>query len=335
MKSGNFHAAMKAFHHLRNLLAALLLTGLLPLSVQAHESRPAYLVLTQESGDHWLVSFKQPQIQGSWLNLGVTTNCEAGQVTSHADMSALEQQFRITCTSGQLDEIRITNLDRTLTDAMVTVTRLNGDTSNHLVKPTEPILRLSGPAPSVPAYLLLGIEHLLFGLDHVLFILALMYIIRSLPMLLATITGFTVAHSVTLGLSATGMITIPNAPVEALIAMSIVLVVREHLLPVKSTLSHQPWLLALAFGLLHGLGFAGALAETGLPENGQLMALFLFNVGIEAGQLLIVLIALGVANAVRRSGWQISRAVEITPLWLTGCIAMFWFIQRSASIISG
>jgi hypothetical protein len=147
------------------------------------------------------------------------------------------------------------------------------------------------------------------------------------------ITSFTVAHSITLGLSAFDVMTLSQAPVEALIALSIVLLAWESLRREKGAISHNPWLVAFVFGLLHGLGFAGALAELGLPQTSELAALFLFNVGIEFGQLLIVATALGLVYLLHHSIWQFNAQLAKIPIYLAGSMASYWVIDRTLQIV--
>ena len=153
-------------------------------------------------------------------------------------------------------------------------------------------------------YLTLGVDHILGGVDHLLFVLALLLLVRGSTLLFKTITAFTVAHSLTLALAALGVLNVPGAPVEAVIALSILFlaceIVRTRGGEIGLT-ARYPWVVAFTFGLLHGLGFAGALAEVGLPETAIPLALLFFNVGVEVGQLLFVVAALVVVGLIRRS----------------------------------
>lgn len=186
-------------------------------------------------------------------------------------------------------------------------------------------------------YTKLGIEHILEGVDHLLFVLALMIVVRDGWRLVATITAFTVAHSVTLGLATLGFIRLPSAPVEAAIALSIVFLCVEivHETRGQRGLTYsQPWIVAFAFGLLHGLGFAGALAEIGLPPAEIPVALLFFNVGVELGQLAFVALVLSLLWALSRlwSSWP--QWVRLAPTYGIGTIACYWFLERSFGILS-
>ncbi|MEO2176783.1 MAG: HupE/UreJ family protein, partial [bacterium] len=198
----------------------------------------------------------------------------------------------------------------------------------YLISSNDIVLELDAAEPAIPVYLLLGIEHLLLGIDHVLFVLVLLTIVSGWKNLLKVVTSFTVAHSMTLGLSALGIVTVSQAPVEAMIALSIVLLAWESLKGKTGLVNRTPWLVAFAFGLLHGLGFASALAEIGLPQFGALVALLLFNIGIELGQLIVIGIALGGAFLYRRLPWNLDYQVAATGLYLIGGVATYWAIDR-------
>jgi hypothetical protein len=301
--------------------------------VMAHEVRPALLQLTEMEGQKWAAVFKQPQVQSRYLNLKVITNCAAGDVESVLGGSALQESFVLTC-SEALNFVEIEGLGRSLIDTMVTIEMLGGQKQSHLISSIGPTLELKGEGPAVPVFLLLGVEHLLFGVDHVLFILVLLYVVSGWVNLVKVITSFTLAHSITLGLAAFQIITIQQAPVEALIAFSIVLVAWESLRDSPGLIGHQPWLVAFMFGLLHGLGFAGALVDIGLPVESAIGALFLFNVGIEIGQLLIVALALGFVAVVQKSNIQLGVQARSLPLYFAGSIASFWFFDRTAQIFT-
>jgi hydrogenase/urease accessory protein HupE len=188
----------------------------------------------------------------------------------------------------------------------------------------------------VRTYTLLGIEHILTGFDHLLFVLALILIVRGTRRLLVTITAFTIAHSITLALATLGVVHIPGPPVEATIALSIVFVAAEILRlrqGRESLASRKPWIVAFTFGLLHGLGFAGALAEVGLPQKSIPLALLFFNVGVEIGQLLFISAVFALTAAARRA-WR----GRPTPAWggalasyVIGGMASFWLVERIAA----
>ena len=179
--------------------------------------------------------------------------------------------------------------------------------------------------------MVLGIEHIWGGVDHLLFVLALLLIVKGLRRVILTITAFTVAHSITLAAATLGYVHVPGAPVEAAIALSIVFVAAEivHGLQGRPGLTARaPWIVAFTFGLLHGFGFAGALAEVGLPQHAIPVALLFFNVGVELGQLLFVGAVALVVRALGEARMTWPRWSEAVPAYAIGTVAMFWVIQR-------
>ncbi len=179
-------------------------------------------------------------------------------------------------------------------------------------------------------YCVIGVEHILLGPDHLLFVLGLLLLVGSGRSLIAAITAFTIAHSVTLALAVFGLVTLKTAPMEACIALSIVMLARETLTE-SNTLSKQfPWVVAFGFGLLHGLGFAGALSEVGLPEDRIPLALVSFNVGVELGQLLFVWVIWQCGKIARRKGAEWGRLVRTCTAYGMGSIGIFWVFDRMA-----
>jgi len=234
--------------------------------------------------------------------------------------------------------IEFAGLQATITDVLVRVQLLDGTHSTTLVHPSQPWIDVTtsrGPLAVAGAYLLHGIEHILFGFDHLLFVLGLILIVGSTRMLLLTVTGFTVAHSITLSLATFGVLHVPAPPVEACIALSILLLASEIVRRQwgePSLTASFPWAVAFAFGLLHGLGFASALIDIGLPQGDVPLALFTFNVGVEVGQLAFIATVLGVMQLARQV--QISTIAEFqlrtVAAYGVGTVAAFWFVERLA-----
>lgn len=184
-------------------------------------------------------------------------------------------------------------------------------------------------------YTLIGIEHILFGVDHLLFVVSLLLIVRGPWMLLKTITAFTLAHSLTLALATLGLVHVPAAPVEACIALSIVIVAAEGLRrTAHGATFHRPWAVAFAFGLLHGFGFAGAVSGLGLPTSEILVALLFFNIGVQAGQIAFVATVLGVFHFVSHRMDALPRWTKAIPGYAIGCIAMLWLFERCATMLA-
>jgi len=318
-------------------LACVLVLPLIAVDASADEMRPSLLRLTQSGNQQWNLSFKQPQINGRFLNLKVKTNCVAGAVTPLVSDTALQENYALTCGPEGLSRIQIDGLERTLVDTMVTILASNGQETNHLISSSQPVLFVGESAPAVPVYVILGVEHLIFGIDHVLFVLVLLYVVRGWKNLLKVITSFTVAHSITLGLSSLQIMTLAQAPVEALISLSIVFLAAEAIRKDKGYMTRAPWVVSALFGLLHGLGFAGALAEIGLPKESAVVALLLFNVGIEIGQLAVVAGALASVALLNRlvildSNQALTYTVMKVPLYCAGCVAGYWFVERVLTI---
>jgi len=194
-------------------------------------------------------------------------------------------------------------------------------------------------------YLGLGVEHILLGIDHLLFVLALLFLVGNWPRLIGTVTAFTLAHSLTLAAATLGWIRVPPAPVEAVIALSIVFVAAEilHTRQGRGGLAaRMPWVVAFVFGLLHGLGFASALRDIGLPEHAIPLALAFFNVGVELGQLLFIAGVFGLLWLIRPVGhsvsgpgtsWGQSERLSVPTAYVVGTVAMFWVFERTYSFL--
>jgi hypothetical protein len=221
-----------------------------------------------------------------------------------------------------------------VTDVIVRVERQDGTSQVERLLPQDPQFIVQGPTGTAQvawSYLVLGVEHILGGVDHLLFVLVLLLIVRGGRRIVATITAFTLAHSLTLVAATLGWVRVPGPPVEAMIALSIVFVAAEvvHGLRGRPGLTARaPWVVAFSFGLLHGFGFAGALAEVGLPQTAIPVALLMFNVGVEVGQLLFVAGMLGLRAVAMRALPPLPKAVLNVPPYAIGAVAMFWVIER-------
>jgi hydrogenase/urease accessory protein HupE len=332
---------MIAFTVVSALLAAVFM--LVPLT-RAHETRPAYLEIEETSPGQYSVLWRTPVLSGMRLpvvlKLPDGVHDLANPVVQELTDSLVERRV-IEAESGTLagKRIEFPGLQATITDVLVRVQTLDGAYSTTLVKPSQPWIEISvskGPLAVAGAYLIHGIEHILFGVDHLLFVLALVLIVRSYRVLLLTITSFTIAHSITLALATLGMVHVPGPPVEAAIALSILLVAVEIVRQERGQsgmTARWPWVVAFSFGLLHGFGFAGALTEVGLPQSDIPLALFTFNVGVEIGQLAFIGAVLGVIALVKRI--KITRVLDRYALpaatYAIGALAAFWFIERLAA----
>ena len=244
---------------------------------------------------------------------------------------------------------RIEGLSATSTDVLVRIETLAGAIQTERLSPTRTafVVQAAPGAGEVAAtYLRLGVEHILFGFDHLLFVLALVILVRDWRRVAVTVTAFTIAHSITLAAATLGFVNVPGPPVEATIALSIMLVSVEilnarHGKP--SLTARLPWLVAFSFGLLHGFGFAGALAEVGLPQHAIPVALLFFNVGVEIGQLVFVAAVLSLIWSLRHAASQLCEAalvkrsfdrLDVAIAYGIGVVAAYWLIERTTAFFA-
>ena len=325
------------------LLIALLVPGL----ALAHEVRPAYLEMIEQPAGQWSIAWKQPvmgdkavrlvpRLSNQWL--------EARPVDETLTGEHYIRRWRILANRAELESatLEVDGLERTITDVLVHVRTADGDGFDEILRRghSRVTIAIGGQgALAVPAYLWLGVHHILTGIDHLLFVAGLLLLVGGGWRLVGTITSFTVAHSLTLAVSTLGIVHAPVAVIEALVAWSIVFVAFELTRGEgrgTGVTKRLPWLIALAFGLLHGFAFAGALAETGLPEADIPMALLLFNLGVELGQLLFVGAVLLAFLAWRRHAGPRLPGVEslfvrkLAP-YVMGCYAAFLLFERTAA----
>ena len=276
----------KGFIKSSSLVAILWLVAL---QCFAHEMRPAFAQLV-ETEEGISATLRQPLVRGFRPDLALDLGgCRVGaEIISQRQEGTLIQSWQEYCDQAlSQSTLAIRNLYPGVSEVLVSITLLDGSVQRFVVKPDNPVVNLGeADSPLLPAYLELGIEHLLAGLDHVLFVIALMVLITDRWRLVATITAFTIAHSITLALSTFELLQISQSAVEALIALSLLFMAVEMLSKTPSLTANYPWLISFGFGLIHGLGFAGVLREVGLPDDAALWALLLFNIGLEIGQLI-------------------------------------------------
>jgi hydrogenase/urease accessory protein HupE len=321
----------------RWLRPALLITTLLgALPAAADVFRPAYLELREAGGNRYDVFWKVPA-QGE-LRLALSVRFpddvrEIGRTPGHFSGGAYVERWQVERPGGLVGQtIAIVGNASGITDVIARVERADGTSQVERLSIGNPRFTVAAPAGTGEiawSYLVLGVEHILGGIDHLLFVLALLLIVRGGLRILATVTAFTVAHSITLVAATLGWVHVPGPPVEAMIALSIVFVAAEIVRGLRGRpglAARAPWVVAFAFGLLHGLGFAGALAEVGLPQKAIPVALLMFNVCVEIGQLIFVAAALatGVLLArLPRRPWM-----DYAVPYAIGTVAMFWVIER-------
>lgn len=325
---------------------ALLLAALITSTVSsADEVRPAFLQISNVSDTAstptYEVLWKQPVVENRRLPVEPVfePSCELLPIGPPSiTANALVQLWQAPCALEE-GSVHIRGLQTSLTDVMVRVVAQDGGYENFILRPTDPSLNLASNDSESVSYLVIGIEHLVLGLDHVLFVIGLVLFIRAPIMLLKTITAFTIAHSITLAMSIFELVSLPQGPVEAVIAISIVFLARELAQEEqrRSALTRsQPWAMAFAFGLLHGLGFAGALNDIGLPEDAIAMSLLLFNVGIELGQILIITAFLLLArlwHALTRRFNYNEAHLYTSAAFMMGILASYWAIDRTLVLL--
>jgi hydrogenase/urease accessory protein HupE len=310
--------------------------------VSAHDARPAYMQVTEVAPQRYEVIWRTPVLSGMRLPVVLRFPANTHNVTEPVlrELSDSLVERRVVETEGGLTgtRIEIVGLQATITDALVRVQMLDGSYSTTLVRPSRPWIDITtsrGSLGVATAYLMHGIEHILFGYDHLLFVLALILIVRSTRVLLLTVTAFTLAHSITLSLATLGVAHVAGPPVEATIALSILLLACEIIRSEQgqaSLTAKWPWVVAFSFGLLHGFGFASALSEIGLPQGDIPLALFSFNVGVETGQLIFiaaVFVVLRCASLIRFPVVVTHRA-RSDAAYAIGIMAAYWFIERLA-----
>lgn len=322
-------------------LFRLLLFFLLALPAHADELRPGYLELTQKSPSEWTIIWKAPVLGGLAASAAplLPPFCTVTMDQPNLSVGALVAAGRATC-ARPLDgaSVGLSGLEPGFTDTLLRIAPLG--------RPVQTARLLPGSATAIVAavpdtmqvartYFSIGVEHIIGGFDHMLFVVALVLLLQRGWPVVAAATAFTIAHSLTLAGTTLGLFGLPQAPVEAVIALSIIFLAVEIVKaqPGHSRLSARlsqrlPWLVAFLFGLLHGFGFAGALREIGLPQTDVPLALLAFNLGVEAGQLAIIAVAAGLLAGLRRLAPATMRPAVLVSAYAIGSIASFWFIER-------
>jgi hydrogenase/urease accessory protein HupE len=327
-------------------IAALLLALCALSAARAHEIRPAYLDLKETAPGRYDVLWRTPVLSGMRLPLVLqmpdgVRNVREPQFDDLTD-SRVERRW-IDAGANGLEGKRIDflALNLTITDVLVRIQRLDGAHSTELVHPSRPYIEIPAPRGALATamvFLTQGIEHILFGTDHLLFVLGLVLLVNNRWMLVKTITAFTVAHSITLALATFGYASIPVPPLNVAIALSILFLGPEIVRAWRGQTSltiRQPWVIAFAFGLLHGFGFASGLTQMGLPQSDIPLALFSFNIGVELGQLGFVVLVLLLEKSFRVLELRWPRAIELLPAYTVGGLGAFWTIDRLIVMVGG
>ncbi|WP_171172886.1 HupE/UreJ family protein [Ruegeria sp. HKCCA5929] len=331
--------------HIAFILGLGVLTIFQATAVHAHALEPGYLEITETGPESYRIFWRKPDVQGQPMAIGVSLpeQCEvAHPLAPYFDGAAWVSSWETTCGGGIAGaNLAIPGLEHTQTDVLVRVHLLESLATSARLTPTETTFLIPAETTRLSVlvtYVELGTEHILEGFDHLLFVFALLFLIRDVWRLIGAITAFTVAHSITLALASLGLLHVPAPPVEAVIALSIVFLAVEIAKRNHDTLrlsERWPWIVSFSFGLLHGLGFAGALSEIGLPQGDIFVALLGFNIGVEIGQLLFVgvVLTLGVVfirliPAAGRIQTEQKGLADTIVSYAIGAIASYWLVER-------
>jgi len=307
----------------------------------AHETGPGYLELREAQPGSYALLWKKP---AGAIDLPIAPLIPEGcaltaKGSESPALTAPVVRGTLQCPDGiEGKTLAIDGLAATIADVLVRVRHADGRVETHLLKPMDPSVTLGARTTGWQrsyAYMRLGIEHILLGVDHLLFVLGLLLIIEDRWMLVKSITSFTIAHSLTLAAATLGWASAPVPPLNAAIALSILFlgpeIVRRWRGGTSFTIRH-PWVVAFAFGLLHGFGFASGLTSMGLPSSEIPLALLLFNVGVEIGQVFFVglIVALERSFVTLEIRWP--RIVAALPGYAVGSLGAFWTIQRTLAM---
>ncbi len=308
---------------------------------RAHELQPGSLELRQLTSERFEIIWRAPvyykkphparlQLPSEWQPLGERT------ITQLPNFALHRQLLQISADDIDGSVIQLVGLEATITDVFVRFKWLDGTETTAIARPSQPwieVVTQRGAWQVAWEYTLLGVDHILSGFDHLTFVLALLLIVSGARRLLITVTAFTLAHSITLAAATLGLMWVPGPPVEAVIALSILFLANELIKVHRgqpSLTARYPWVIAFSFGLLHGFGFAGALAEVGLPQNEVPLALLMFNVGVEIGQLLFIAVALALIALIHLLRREWPAWLYQAPAYGIGGIAAYWLIERVA-----
>ena len=313
-------------------------------SAYAHDVRPAYLEIKETVPGQFSLLWRTPVLSGMRLPVALklpddVRNLKEPVVLELTD-SLVERRWIQAGPEGLAGKhIEFPGLQLTITDVLVRYAMLDGREGTAIVRPGQPWLEI-GAAQSwlgvAGTYVGQGVLHILFGVDHLLFVFGLLLSVKDRWVLLKTITAFTVAHSITLAIATLGFASAPVAPLNAVIALSILFlgpeIVRSWRAETSFTIRH-PWVVAFAFGLIHGFGFASALTSAGLPAKELPLALLSFNVGVEIGQVAFVLLILLLERSFRQLQIRWPRWIEALPGYAVGSLGAFWTIERTAILL--
>ena len=306
-----------------------LICAILVSPVFSHEFSPAHLIIEEDTDFKYEVTWMYPIRNLGPVNLTLPNDCQSNSLETFQESKYLSEKISLQCSDSiKGKDIFIEGLS-ILNDALVTIKFLDGDRYEGLVSVKDSKLTIPQELQVFPTgYFMLGVEHLIGGPDHLLFVFGLLFIVFGWQNLIKTITAFTLAHSITLGLSVLEIVSLPSATIEALIALTIIYLALE----IKDERNNKstPWLMAFGFGLLHGFGFAGALSEIGIANEQLLLSLLFFNVGIEVGQLIMIPLFLISIWLLQKIKFNFS--VTKLSSYAIGGMGSFWLIERIVGI---
>jgi hydrogenase/urease accessory protein HupE len=323
----------------------LLLILIVPQRVGAHEIRPAFLEIKQTASDRYNLLWRTPFMAGMRLPIVLTIpgarNLKSPTIEEFSDSIVERRSIDVGPNGLAGEHIEFVGLQLTITDVLVRVQMLDGREWTTIARPSQPWVEIGASQTWLDVagnYIVEGIRHILFGADHMLFVLGLLLIVKDRWMLLKTVSAFTVAHSITLAIATLGYAEVPVLPLNAAIALSILFlgpeIVRSWRCETSFTIDH-PWVVAFAFGLLHGFGFASVLTSAGLPRHELPLALVSFNVGVELGQVGFIGIILALESSFRVLEVRWPRWVLLLPGYTVGSLGAFWTVQRLALLFAG
>ena len=320
-------------------VVAFVVVGVDASSVQAHPLAPSLLEMREQVDGVYTVRWKTPNLRAPGVELEPRLPARCLAITEKSAevlATSLEERWRVDCGAQGMDgsTLGISGLDRSRTNALIRVVFADGRVAKGLIPSDATEFQVVAGRGVARSYLKLGFEHIALGPDHLLFIMGLLLLIVGTRKLLGAITAFTLGHSLTLGFAIFDLIHVPQQWVEVGIAISLVVVALELVRRdqrVRSLLRSHPWFASFGFGLLHGLGFAGALREAGLPSDEIPSALLFFNLGIEAGQLAFIAVMLGIIASLRKT--PVRRVwVDRVSAYAIGSLAVFWMLERGAAL---
>lgn len=316
----------------------LLLLVFFTSDVLAHETRPAYLGLKEINSSSYAVHWTWPKGNARSDVFPVfPKHCKSTKKIHLPDQSYFKYSWQLNCSESLAgSNIAFPHIENTLIEVLINYTDANNKDSSYRVTSQTSSVKLTKETSFLSVaftYLVIGVEHILFGFDHLCFVIALLLVINNIKQLLLCISAFTIAHSISLALTALNVISISSAPIETLIAFSIVLVAYQYVAQEKSTVDHHTWHFSFLVGLIHGVGFAGALAEIGLPKDSIISALIFFNLGVELGQLCVVALFVLFFNNLFRKYSSLKHPIYNSIAYMLGTLGMYWTIARFTSIV--